>query len=83
MKVCGKCCPPITFTHNQAYRVVEKYGGNLAKYFEMRPHGFLTKVQETIRGDVIERTCGFLKDNLCSIYEDRPTVCREYRCDCA
>tara|TARA_Y100001951_G_C11157131_1_gene192627 strand:- start:299 stop:664 length:366 start_codon:yes stop_codon:yes gene_type:complete len=25
-------------------------------------------------------TCGYLKDNQCSIYEDRPQLCRDYNC---
>jgi len=40
-------------------------------------------VDESMRGqDITKRNCIFMKSGKCSIYEDRPTICRAYGTAC-
>ena len=50
------------------------------------PHheGMAVLVKESMRGkDIHFEPCIFLKDNRCSIYENRPTICRSYGTACS
>lgn len=58
---------------------VPSKGYELFKEISISGHtGVLTKKPRTIGGERIETACFFLRKDGCSIYESRPTVCREY-----
>jgi Fe-S-cluster containining protein len=55
----------------------------LAKSLAISPRQFVRLYCETSReeGLVLKRTqagCSFLSGNICSIYEDRPSMCRDF-----
>ena len=45
--------------------------------------GMVVLVNNSMRGkDIHYESCVFLKDNRCSVYDDRPTICRAYGTEC-
>lgn len=73
---CANCCKttsPIFYQHD-----IER----AAKSLKLRPGEFLQKYLEMDEdGDFVlkQAPCPFLsRNNYCSIYQDRPTACREY-----
>ena len=45
--------------------------------------GYFVLVDESMRGqDITKRNCIFLNKGQCSIYEDRPSICRAYGTEC-
>lgn len=77
---CGKCCTGADGCVFLSHLDVE----NLARRFEMPIPNFLRKYTRLINGEValLDRVgsgdCIFLKDNRCSVYEDRPIQCRTF-----
>ncbi|MBL7920932.1 MAG: YkgJ family cysteine cluster protein [Bacteroidia bacterium] len=73
---CANCCKTTSPIFYQ--RDIER----AAKALKLKPGDFLQKYLEMDEeGDFVlkQAPCPFLdKDNYCSIYEDRPTACREY-----
>lgn len=55
---------------------------DVRRWFELRgsivPHELLEGIELPEAGLRLEVPCGALEDGLCSIYEDRPDVCREF-----
>jgi len=85
----GLCCGSVPFSQEEADKILEKVGGKFEKYFERTNAGIFTKTQEVRGRDKIKKRraifsyCKFLdkKTKLCTIYDLRPKVCREYKCD--
>ena len=74
-KKCANCCKSLTVTAN--YQDTSK----LANALELELHDFKSKyMKRDFEGDMVfkQRPCPFLKLNLCSVYENRPTTCRTY-----
>lgn len=73
---CGECCG--RFIPLSAFDVER-----LRSFAERNE--VATEPMATIDGDSmtirINLNCPFLVDGLCSVYEARPEICREYRCD--
>jgi len=73
---CANCCKTISPIFYQ--KDIER----LAKHFRIKPSEFIAKylhVDEDKDYVLNAAPCPFLEiDNYCSVYEDRPTACREY-----
>lgn len=71
---CGECCG--RFVPLSALDVERLRGFARRSRVETAPLA-------TVDGDslTLNMNCPFLVDGLCSVYEARPEVCREYRCD--
>lgn len=66
---CSKCCEDIIIP--LGYKIPE----DMKRWIEL--HGIETE-SKAIK---LKVSCLKLKDGKCSIYEDRPDICREYICD--
>ncbi len=74
-KKCANCCKSLTVAANYQDSAKVAAGLNLehaefkAKY-----------MKRDFEGDMVfkQRPCPFLKTNLCSVYENRPSTCRTY-----
>jgi uncharacterized protein len=72
---CAKCCRALVIAPD--YRDVSR----LAEHTGLTTHDFRKKyVRIDAEGDVVmrQRPCPFLKSDRCSVYEARPTLCRQY-----
>jgi uncharacterized protein len=75
---CANCCREVRPTFS------EEEAGRLAQRLEMAPQQFIESyLERTEPGDenpwqTRTTPCPFLKDNRCSVYEDRPADCRGY-----
>jgi Fe-S-cluster containining protein len=73
---CANCCKTMTptFTKTDIKRI--------SAHLEMTPKEFTDKwlIKEEDTGDMVNKKqpCQFLKNNMCSIYEVRPTDCAEF-----
>ena len=69
---CGKCCEdlflPLAITVDD----------DVKKWLEY--HGIKTEFKNPLTYIRIPLKCSKLKDGKCSIYENRPQVCRDYNC---
>ena len=91
---CGEC----TKTYNHCCIADIPYSVTDAIYYKYKamemniecivtPHpnteGYFVLVNESMRGqDIQKRNCIFLYGGKCSIYEDRPSICRAYGTEC-
>jgi Fe-S-cluster containining protein len=69
---CANCCkvyPAVVLTKADRRRIAKHLGLSVDKF--LRRYG-------DERGDINAQPCPFLKDNLCSIYQVRPEICRRY-----
>lgn len=74
-KKCANCCKSLTVAAN--YQDTAK----LAHAMELELHDFKSKyMKRDFEGTMVfkQRPCPFLKSNLCSVYENRPSTCRTY-----
>ncbi len=73
---CGNCCRSL------GPMISEKDIDNISKNMRIKPSDFIDKfLRRDEDGDFVfqQMPCPFLGgDNYCSIYENRPTACREY-----
>lgn len=73
---CANCCKTTSPTFYE--RDIDR----LAKYLKIKPSAFIASyLQKDNVGDYVLRTapCPFLDyENYCTVYESRPTACREY-----
>lgn len=72
---CAKCCRALVIAPD--YRDVSR----LAQATDMTSLEFKKKYMRTdCEGDLVfrQKPCPFLKSNRCSVYEDRPSLCRNY-----
>lgn len=75
---CANCCRTVspTFSEEEVCR--------LAQRLEITPQQFIdaylerTEAGENNPWQTRTKPCPFLKDNLCSVYEDHPANCRDY-----
>lgn len=85
----GACCykyDEVRLTLKDIGQMVAALGDKAREGIEMYESGTrwtgyaasLRKKPRTISGRMVDEACYFLRDNGCSIYEHRPTVCREY-----
>ncbi len=75
---CGNCCKEVVPTLSEAE--VEKLASRLSLSRAEFESKYL-KPAESAAGNpwmMRERPCAFLKDNRCTVYEDRPANCRDY-----
>lgn len=72
----GKCCKAAPFLRSEWRRVRRKHGvpsgARVVDRVALGREGYLV----VKKSDGI--TCGYLRSGKCSIYEDRPVVCRAY-----
>jgi Fe-S-cluster containining protein len=71
-KHCANCCkvyPAVVLTKADRRRIAKHLGLSVDKF--LRRYG-------DERRDIKAQPCPFLTDNLCSIYEVRPDICRKY-----
>lgn len=74
-KTCANCCKSLSVAAN--YQDTAK----LAEAVDLETQEFKAKyMKRDFAGDMVfkQRPCPFLKSNLCSVYESRPSVCRTY-----
>ncbi len=72
---CANCCKSLTVAAN--YQDTAK----LAEATSLQINEFKSKyMKRDFEGDMVfkQRPCPFLKSNLCSVYESRPSTCRTY-----
>lgn len=68
----GKCCTFVPFSPEEFSEITAKHPIPLPAKVERFGLAYLVS-----KGDQ-DCTCAYLKDGKCSIYEDRPLVCRQY-----
>ena len=72
---CGACCRDNTVpvTANEGKRLAKRLGISLEEFKS-------TYLRSELDGEpaIEAQPCPFLKDNTCSVYEDRPKVCQGY-----
>lgn len=73
--ICANCCKSLI--------VSPQYNdlNELANRFQMTTFDFKKKyMKKDIEGELVfnQRPCPFLKDNMCSVYSNRPGLCRNY-----
>lgn len=81
---CAACCyqaVPVLLT--EARIIADKTGRALNRSKQLRPSVELERVAEELAANTMKlandpKPCPFLKDDRCSIYEDRPLACREH-----
>lgn len=74
-KSCANCCKSLMVAPN--YPDISK----LAEAVNLETNEFKKKyMKRDFEGDMCfkQKPCPFLKNNLCSVYENRPTTCRTY-----
>jgi len=75
---CANCCRVLspTLGESDVERLATHLGMSRAEFASK----YLTQAESTADYPWImrERPCPFLKDNLCTVYEQRPSSCREY-----
>ena len=75
---CANCCRELTpeFTEKDVARLAAHLGMNESEFTSK----YLTRAKSRNESQPVMRElpCPFLKDNLCSVYEHRPTACRGY-----
>jgi Fe-S-cluster containining protein len=75
---CANCCREVhpTFTEAEVDRLAQRLGMGHAEFVE----SYLEGSEPDSENPWTTRTtpCPFLKDNRCSVYEDRPADCRGY-----
>jgi Fe-S-cluster containining protein len=73
---CANCCRQVkpSFSEEEVMRLARRFG--------MKPRQFIERYLERTEGENPWQTrtkpCPFLKDNRCSVYEDRPADCSGY-----
>jgi len=68
--LCTQACGPVMFSETEMNKVKD-----------LAPHGWHDWAAGTympIRPEPDDLTCPFLKEDKCSIYENRPLICRVY-----
>jgi 3'-phosphoadenosine 5'-phosphosulfate sulfotransferase (PAPS reductase)/FAD synthetase len=79
-KGCGKCCEVqgtdkvLMTTRSEAERIAAVTGRTMDRSAGRPLH-------KMVLGITRAAPCPFLKEGACTIYEDRPAVCRAYRCN--
>ena len=75
---CANCCREVkpTFSEEEVNRVARRIGMERRRFIER----YLERSEACSENPWQTRTtpCPFLKDNLCSVYEDRPADCSGY-----
>lgn len=81
----GSCCYAYTSVRLTSQDVIDLRAAEIRSGYTLYPQtsmsgyvGELRKKPRTISGKREEGACYFLRDSGCSIYEVRPTICREY-----
>lgn len=74
-KLCrGQCCTFAPMTRREFKSIRKKYGiPPSSTLIEVTDNGAVMVVTDMESG-----TCAYLKDSRCSVYEDRPGICRVY-----
>jgi uncharacterized protein len=75
---CANCCREVrpTFSEEEVSRLAICLGGSQQQFTD----DYLQPTEdETNPWETRTTPCPFLKDNRCSVYEDRPADCRGYR----
>lgn len=76
---CGNCCSRYLAMNNKEINTIRAY---------IKKHGIKQQKHSinVLANPVFDSTCPFLNDDLpnhkCTIYEVRPLICREFKCDC-
>jgi uncharacterized protein len=75
---CANCCREVkpTFSKEDVNRIAARLGMNPQAFVDA--HLEHTEADDGNPWQTRTTPCPFLKDNRCSIYEDRPVDCREY-----
>jgi len=77
---CGNCCSGSSGSVYLSQADIAR----LAAHFEVAPGRFVRRYTHLVRGRRVlndqasSSDCVFLRDNLCTVYEARPTQCRTY-----
>jgi uncharacterized protein len=75
---CANCCRQVkpTFSDEEVDRLAQRLGVSREQFIE----SYLERSEPDCDASWTTRTtpCPFLKDNLCTVYEDRPADCRGY-----
>lgn len=77
---CGLCCRLFLINLNEAeyksgkYKTIFEKFGMVENFSEAQKYGFNILTQKK------DGSCVYLKNNLCSIHTDRPSVCRGFFC---
>jgi len=77
---CGICCQLFLINLNKAeyksgkYQTMFEKFGMVENFSEAQKNGFNILAQNK------DGRCVYLKNNLCSIHKDRPSVCRKFFC---
>jgi Fe-S-cluster containining protein len=73
--MCAHCCRTlqVVVDHEDAERLARRLGMKPAE-FKRR----YVKFDERQEGYLASTPCPFLKENICSVYEDRPKACRDF-----
>jgi len=80
-KECGECCTRDVIMEMSEIELLKKNHKSLFKKIKIVPNtDGVPGARLTFKGEGVEPSlpCVFLKDGLCSVYEHRPRICRDY-----
>ena len=76
---CGNCC-------SRYLLMTQKEINTISKYIQRKKIKQQIHSVNVLSGKVFDATCPFLDDtkpnHKCTIYEIRPQICRDFKCDC-
>ena len=79
----GECCSAVPLSDEEVQRILAATGGSFDDWFETTNAGTFTR-SKTIPSDpdvIVYRCCFFDSDTrICTIYDLRPQICRDYDC---
>ena len=84
--MCWECCPriPVTEEEKEVMGGSDKFEKKKGKWHTKRGKERHTMITKDVRKPTpaIIGVCAFLTDdNLCSVYDKRPKICRDYECE--
>ena len=79
-KSCGLCCKLFYINLAKEEYLSGKYKTELGKYGLIEDFGSAKGCGANLLAKKADGSCVYLKNNLCSIHNHRPKVCREFFC---
>jgi len=79
----GECCSTVPVSEEEAERILDAAGGLFDDHFVTTNAGTFTRARRipSPPGFILSRCCLFDPvSRLCTVYEARPRICREYEC---
>jgi Fe-S-cluster containining protein len=79
--MCGLCCKLFLINLNKEEYLSGEYETQFQEFNLKDDFGIIEKYGGNILSQKKDGSCIYLKNNLCSIHEKRPQVCRNFDCN--